>query len=152
MSYGLLLCKQHPNLMTKVYFETGFSKILVGLGDSGDETTNTFEIIDLDSSSSECQNLPNFTKNSNAPFGGLGPQQSPVICGYPIFSNQCTILVNGTWQAFGSLLRDKFYPSVLSQPPFGLAGTKPLLMVTGGISLLVFNFSIKYILNSISGK
>jgi hypothetical protein len=60
--------------------------------------------------------------------------------------------VNGTWQAFGSLLLDKFYPSVLSQPPFGLVGTRPLLMVTGGISLLVFNFSIKYILNSISGK
>ena len=136
MSYGLLLCKQHPNLMTKVYFETGFSKILVGLGDTGDDdSTNTVEIVDLSSSSSKCKNLPNFPFPSNTPFGGLGPKQSPVICGSPVFTKYCRTFVNGMWQSFDSMIHDLFYPGILSQPQIGRNGNKLLLMATGGVSL-----------------
>ena len=118
------------------YCITGFGKILVGLGVATNSTTNLIEIIDLDSSSSECKILPYFPYTAATPLGGLGPEESPVICIAPLLSSHCTIFTNGSWQPFGKLFHKiYFHPAIMSRPPFEISGSKPLLLITGGMAM-----------------
>ena len=57
------------------------TKLLVGLGSTEDGFTDSIEIIDLSSPNTTCKNLPNFPQTLEKPFGGLGFQDRPNICG-----------------------------------------------------------------------
>ena len=82
-----------------------YSKILVGLGISGSSQSSyvtKVEIIDLASNTSVCPTLPTFPTKLKTPFGGLGYQNEPIICGgldnYGNYQRTCRTLTGGTWK------------------------------------------------------
>ena len=81
------------------FFQTlkGYGKILVALGTTAALDTPSIEVIDLDSSTTQCQALPTFPKAYNGAIGGLGPNEVPIICGTPLDNKECRSLINGNW-------------------------------------------------------
>ena len=59
---------------------SGDYKLLVGIGNSKG-TSNTFEILDLESETGICEDLPPFRTDTNFAFGVLGQDKMPNICG-----------------------------------------------------------------------
>ena len=54
--------------------------MIVVSGKKNGSLTNYIEAVDLDSSSSNCQPLPNFLTSEEGLIGGLGFQEEPIIC------------------------------------------------------------------------
>ncbi len=115
------------------------TKVLVGLGYvSGDEPTNTIEIIDLESTLTACKNLPNSQLESWGSFGGLGFQDKPLICGgynsSPKYSNKCFSLEGNEW-INSSSLNTVLYQAAVSPSPYPSNDQK--LFVTSGDTVKV---------------
>jgi len=64
----------------KLYF-VGYKKILIGAGETESAKDIEVEIIDLESSSSNCSNLKDFPKATHGAISGLDFNDNPVICG-----------------------------------------------------------------------
>jgi hypothetical protein len=65
-----------------------------------DPSTNSCEIINLESSTSTCKNPSNFPAELRAAIGGLGFKENPIICGgmqNGTLSNKCYSLENNEW-------------------------------------------------------
>ena len=65
-----------------------------------DPSTNSCEIINLESSTSTCKNPSNFPAELRAAIGGLGFKENPIICGgmqNRTPSNKCYSLENNEW-------------------------------------------------------
>jgi hypothetical protein len=120
------------------------TKLLVGLG--GGKSKN-MEIIDLESSSTICQNLPNFSAAMEVTFGGLGLNDEPVICGgqeYRVWqhSNKCFALADNEWIVSPSLRVPRAFAAV-SPSPYPSRSQK--FFVTGGLNDL-FNHNTAEVL------
>jgi hypothetical protein len=101
---------------------SGMTKLLVGLG-STKQGTVSIEIIDLESPSKTCQNLPRFPLALEGPFGGLGFLDKPVICGgtdrhsettddcYSLEGNQWTYSSSLNTERYGAAVSPSLYPS-----------------------------------------
>ena len=81
----------------------GYTKILVALGvvkPGGNITTETdsVEIIDLESTLTSCQPLPNYPNKVYGPIGGLGFSEEPLICGGQPSISYCYYYQNNTWK------------------------------------------------------
>ncbi len=78
---------------------------------AGAVATDSVEIIDLESSSTNCSSIPAFPYIVYAPFGGLSFQKSPMICGgsssSTLYENRCFTLVNGVWNQTYTLTERK---------------------------------------------
>jgi len=60
--------------------------------------TDSVEIIDLESTLTSCQPLPNYPNKVHGPIGGLGFNVEPLICGgYPNCSS-CFSYQNNAWK------------------------------------------------------
>ncbi len=80
----------------------GFSKLLI----CGGYNTNTCEVINLASSTSTCENPPNFPAKVYAAIGGLGFKGNPILCGgfqNNVHSNKCYSLENNEWVSSASM-------------------------------------------------
>ena len=102
----------------------GFTKILVGLGNTPKGASDSFEVVDLSTTSSVCKSFPDFVRPSYASAGGLIHQDYPLICGGNPSNNECFSFKNGCWQAAASMAEDRTYaaaaPSPFPQNPFSL--------------------------------
>jgi Galactose oxidase, central domain len=101
----------------------GFTKLLVGIGETANGLTDSFEIIDLSMPSSVCQNLPNFPY---ATFGSVGEfikQDHPLICGGEDIK-QCYSFKDDSWQEELSLAENRGFasssPSPFPNHPFSM--------------------------------
>jgi hypothetical protein len=104
----------------------GFSKLLICGGAS--PYTDTCEFINLSSSTSTCENPPNFPAKVYAAIGGLGFKGNPIICGgeqNESNSNKCYSLENNVWVSSTSMNSVRFYAAAAQ-----LQDGK--LLVTGG--------------------
>jgi hypothetical protein len=106
----------------------GFTKLLVGIGETANGLTDSFEIIDLSMPSSVCQNLPNFPY---ATFGSVGEfikQDHPLICGGKDIK-QCYSFKDDSWQEEAALAENRRFasssPSPFPNNPFSM-------MISGG--------------------
>jgi hypothetical protein len=127
-----LLSHFNSNLLLKKILFSGMSKLLVGLGRIK-ERTDTFEIVDLDSASTTCSNLPNFPQELQGSFGGIGFHDQPIICGGTdsnwTFSNKCFSLEGNKWTPSPSLNIARVWAAA-SPSPYPSKSQK--LFVTGG--------------------
>ena len=94
--------KQSLNKQHFFTFEQGYFKVMVAAGmQTGAVATDSIEIIDLESSATNCSSIPVFPFIVYAPFGGLSFQNVPFICGGTsssyLYENRCYTLVNGAW-------------------------------------------------------
>jgi hypothetical protein len=95
-----------------------------------------FQIIDLSSPATTCNNLPDFPFGLDGAFGGLSFQEKPMICGglkYINFklsySNECYLLEENGWNSSPSLNTAKAWAAVSPSPyPSG----DQRFFVTGG--------------------
>ncbi len=81
----------------------------------------------MESESTTCQNLPNFTTESVGYFGGLGFEDRATICGGRHNSNNCYSLVDNDWVATPGMTSGRTYAAVSPSP-----STPAELFVTGG--------------------
>ena len=116
--------------MSNNYFP-GFTKLLVvgGLTPSG--RTNEVEVIDLEISSTTCENVANFPFALSGAVGGLKDVSNPLICGGYPYNKDCYLLNDdGEWEAFGLMNEMRLY-AALSQSPYPTEGQS--FFVTGGM-------------------
>ncbi len=102
----------------------GFSKLII----CGGNHIDTCEVINLASSTSTCQNPPNFPAIVSEAIGGLGFKGNPILCGgYQIYSrsNKCYSLENNEWVSSASMNSVRAYAAAAQ-----LQDGK--LLVTGG--------------------
>ena len=97
-------------------FFSGYTKVLVGIGYAPNGgTTNNFEIIDLQTPSSKCNNVPGYSHSVYGSMAILGIDEKPIVCGGQsgVLSNCYTIGSN--WQSLPSmknvLAHGQFAPS-----------------------------------------
>jgi hypothetical protein len=85
----------------------GFTKLLVGLGQTSNGYTNQFELIDLETPSSKCKAVPAYPLEVGTAMGGLGADEKPIICGgqasiSPTHRSECFTL-DSSWTALPSM-------------------------------------------------
>ncbi len=102
---------------------------MVGGGRTNAGITDDVEIIDLETSSTICQNVEKFPTAFYGAIGGLAVDNKPLICGGNLLSNECHYLEKGNWLLFSFMNNVKLYAAV-SQSPF-VDGVSSLF-VTGG--------------------
>jgi N-acetylneuraminic acid mutarotase len=81
----------------------GFSKLLICGGYSA---INTCEVISLESSAITCKNPPDFPATVYRAIGGLGIQETPIVCGGRqdnSNSNSCYSLEDNEWVSYDSM-------------------------------------------------
>jgi hypothetical protein len=106
------------------FYVSGMTKLLVGLGDVvGTQTSDTIEIIDLESSTRTFNSLPNFPSKLEVAIGGLGFQEKPIICGGQnskwVHSNKCFSLEGNEWTPSPSLNTVRAFATISPSPyPF----------------------------------
>jgi hypothetical protein len=76
-------------------FDLGYTKLLVGTG----YTYKEVEIVDLESSISNCSNLKDFPESTNSAVGGLEFNENPIICG-GAYKQECFSWQDSTWQVY----------------------------------------------------
>ena len=123
--------------------DSGYTKLLVGLGSNGlVEGTGDIEIINLKSNSSYCDPLTKFPTTNTEAYGGLLPNGQPLICGdgddEAIFYNNCYTYANKTWSPFQSMTTFRKHAAI-SLPPF--SNGSDILLVTGGTGGKLTNFT-----------
>jgi hypothetical protein len=60
---------------------SGYTKILVGLGATTSGSTNNFEVIDLESTTSKCSQVTPYPVALHGSMGGIGMNEKPIVCG-----------------------------------------------------------------------
>jgi len=78
---------------------------------TGGVGTDSIEVIDLESSTTNCSSIPVFPYIVYAPFGGLSFQRVPFICGGSssiwLYESRCYTLVTGIWNKTYTLTEGK---------------------------------------------
>jgi len=120
----------------------GFSKILVGTGKTLNVTTDDIEVIDLESSSTTCTNLPAFPSQIRGGIGGLQGEE-PLICGgfdsgLGNYTNKCYLLRNGSWIQTYPLSESKAFMAI-SPSPF--INESNLFFLSGGTNQVLLGTS-----------
>lgn len=106
----------------------GYTKLLVGVGATISGKYTNVELIDLESSASNCSSLKDFPQYTAGAIGGLDFSDSPVICGGG-YKQECFSWQDSAWQIFDSLIQKRYHASVCLSP-FPKESHK--LLVTGG--------------------
>ncbi len=83
-------------------------------------TTDDIEVIDLESSSTTCTNLPAFPSQIRGGIGGL-QEEEPLICGgfdsgLGNYTNKCYLLRNGSWIETYPLSESKAFMAISPSP------------------------------------
>ncbi len=96
---------------------SGYTKILVGLGSTKSGRTNNFEVIDLESTTSKCSQVPPYPLAIEGAMGGIGINEKPIVCGgySSTFHNNCYML-DKTWQSSHSLKTALAYGAIAPSP------------------------------------
>ena len=105
---------------------------MVGLGQLLSGNTKSVEIIDLETSSSTCSDLPNFPTFGRDSVFGLNFQDQPMMCGGTdilVNDTDCFHFDNGQWTPSQPLTEIRMY-SGFSSSPFPKVKSK--IFVTGG--------------------
>jgi hypothetical protein len=105
------------------------TKLLVGVGAESGIFSDSIEIIDLESSSSSCQNLPTFPLATLGSFGGLGFDNQPMICDGDKVNKKCFSLEGTKW-VYSQSLKTARYLVGISSSPYPSKSQK--FFVTGG--------------------
>ncbi len=79
---------------------TGYTKLLVAVGITESENHNEVEIIDLESSNSNCLNLKDYPHPTVGAVGNLDLFGSPVICGGTNRGRDCYLYAGSNWNIF----------------------------------------------------
>ena len=78
--------------------------------------TNSVEIVDLLSTSTQCQNFPNFPRSGYGASGELDNNGNPIVCGgYPSTAN-CETFLNGQWVSRELLNEARSDSSIIKSP------------------------------------
>jgi hypothetical protein len=123
----------------------GFTKLLVGTGYNGGGL-DSVEVIDLSSTSSSCNQLPNYPFETYRSVGGLFNNTSPIICGGVDvgnkFTNKCHTLNHNSWIQAQSMSVPR-YGASLTNYPTAMAASENDLLVIGGNSGSVLQASLE---------
>jgi hypothetical protein len=107
--------------------------VLVATGQAATGTTKNTEIIDLESPTTTCKNLPDFPSAVIGGTGGLGFEDLPIICGGSDASTsntkKCYSFNESEWISSPDMLSVKTNAAVSLSPNLTLARN---LFVTGG--------------------
>ena len=110
------------------FFYLGHTKLLVGVGITESGKGTEVEIIDLETSLSNCSNLKDFPQSTYRAIGGLEFNDNPVICG-GVYTQECFSLQDSAWQVYEPLTEKRAYASSCPSP-FPKESHK--LLVAGG--------------------
>ena len=80
----------------------------------GDEIS--VEIIDLLSTTAQCQNFPNFPRSDRGSSGELDYNGNPKVCGGTPPTERCETFKNGQWVSSEPLNAARSYSSILKSP------------------------------------
>ncbi len=131
--------KNYRALFKSLKIFKGYTKLLVGVGSTEESEKRTeVEIIDLETSSSSCSDLRNFSHAAITAIGGLEFNNNPFICGgyfkkYYFLDDpqyKCLSWSNSAWQDFSHLTEERKYASSCPSPFFK---DSHKLLVAGGI-------------------
>ena len=86
------------------------------------------EIVDLLSTSTHCQNFPNFPRSTHGVNGELHNQEIPLVCGGGPATHECNLFVNGSWVSSQPMTDSRYLSSVIKSP---FADDSRSLFVTG---------------------
>ena len=104
----------------------------MAVGESINGDLDTIEIIDLETSSSTCSNLPNYPLEILHTFGSLNSHGLPLICGgfnRSLATDECYVYDQGRWNSFHSLNIARHGSNMIQSTIL-----PETLLVTGGIS------------------
>jgi hypothetical protein len=124
---------------------------MVAGGFATGDYTRSVEIIDLETSSSTCQNFPNYPQRIRSFGGGATLRDgSPLICGGATRggtedTNECLNYVNNEWRAFYNLTEAKHYVQVTKSP---FLQEDYDLIVVGGDRGLFYESNVTEVLTS----
>ena len=96
------------------------------------EKLNSIEIIDIGFSSTTCQDLTKFPRETFGAFGGLASNRNPIICGGLGGSRNCQAYENGVWTSSLSFNYDRVGAATCPSP---YPNATHSLFVTGGINI-----------------
>ena len=114
------------NIVTTFIFSV-FSKVMVATGWSP-TATDSVEIIDLLTTSYQCQNFPNFPQKTRGAIGELDMNGNPIMCGGDPPTNNCETFFSGSWVSGPPLFEARFYSSIIKLP---LVNDPMTLFLTG---------------------
>ncbi len=105
-------------------------------------TTDDIEVIDLESPSTTCSNLPSFPSQIHGGIGGLQDEE-PLICGgfdsgLGNFTSKCHLYRNGGWVETYSLTEPKAFMAI-SRTPFDEESDR--FLISGGQNPIQLNTS-----------
>lgn len=107
---------------------------MISSGNTATGITNDVEVIDLDSSETNCGKLRLFPSFISGPLGGLDFDNRPLICGGYDFFNEnnkgCFYYHEGDWKRSGNLVESRSYSASVPSP---FENDKLGLFVTGGV-------------------
>ncbi len=112
------------------FYDIGYTKLLVGGGDTqgGTDGAIKIEIVDLESSTSNCSSLEDFPEPTNGAIGGLEFDDNPVICG-GAYKQECFSWRDSAWQVFHPLNSPRYNAASCLSP---YAEKSHKLFVVGG--------------------
>jgi len=84
----------------------------------GTVAANIVNVIDLESTSTNCSTVAAYPAKLYGSFGGLGFDSSPIICGgySTTYSNKCYAMKNGNWTPAFNLTEAKRYSATVTIP------------------------------------
>ena len=78
--------------------------------------TDSVEIVDLLSTSTQCQNFPDFPRSDRGASGELDYNGNPIVCGGYSVTNKCKTFINGQWASRGPLNAARSFSSIIKSP------------------------------------
>ena len=85
---------------------------------TGTVASNVVNVVDLESTSTNCSTVAAFPSRSYGSFGGLGFDSGPIVCGgyYTTFSSKCFSMKDGGWNPTFNLTEAKRYAASVTIP------------------------------------
>ena len=116
-----------------------FSKVMVATGFTSSGSSNSVEIVDFLSTSTQCQNFPNFPRLTTVARGELDNNGNPIVCGgFPSddksSTNQCETFLNGSWVSCQPMTESRTEFSFIKFP---VVNDSVSLFLTGSYSPLL---------------
>ena len=97
----------------------GNFKVMVAGGMlTGTVASNVVNVVDLESTSTNCSTVAAFPSRSYGSFGGLGFDSGPIVCGgyFTTSSNKCFSMKDGGWTPTFNLTEAKRYSASVTIP------------------------------------
>ena len=88
-----------------------FSKVMVAIGE-----TSSVEIVDLLSTSTQCQNFPNLSRSGYGARGELDYNGNRIVCGGYPSTDKCETFLNGQWVSMEPLNEARSFSSIIKFP------------------------------------